>query len=254
MSAQLEGKLDNGQGLTDGIVIFAARQPINDIYGTDAQKNKEPYCMFTTGGAYPGTAISDKAKDKNIPALLTMFDYMYTQEGSFLATFGLNKEQYEETQDEFYTKNGLTEGSYMPSSVTDDGKQRYSFVPQLLNEGGMLVDAVRCIRIVSLDSVTLKDEARTLSLRNNLNQWIWYPNTGLLNTTFTDLLSPEGEAEFSKNQTYIREFMSKGVPRFIKGTEDPYSDDDWNNYVKAISKYNPDANTKIYQDLLDSLN
>ena len=40
------------------------------------------------------------------------------------------------------------------------------------------------------------------------------------------------------------------MPSFIQGKNDPLNDNDWNAFVKAMNKFNPDAVTKIYQDLL----
>lgn len=39
-------------GYTNGRMVFGTRQPINDIYVTDAQKNATPYCMYQVSLKY----------------------------------------------------------------------------------------------------------------------------------------------------------------------------------------------------------
>lgn len=67
---------------------------MNDIYGTDACKNVAPDCIMT-GTALNGTgyAITSAAEDKDIATLLTMIDYLYSEDGARLASLGLTPEE-----------------------------------------------------------------------------------------------------------------------------------------------------------------
>ncbi len=248
---QLIGSMDTGMEHTDGMIVYACALPINDIYGTADQQHKDPYTFLTSGGSPVSIAISNKAEDKDLASLFSLLDYMYTEEGSFLATFGLNKEQYEEIQDELYTSYGLTEGAYYPTTVSQDGVQRYAIT---VTSNATLADAIRCVRFFALDSGEQKDSAPTAAYRECLDQWIVYENTGRFSTTFTNKVTPEDSKVINKVETNIREFMNKNVPNFIKGTKDPFSDADWNAFVNAVNKYGPDQVTEIYQRMLDELN
>ena len=53
--------------------------------------------------------ITEKAKKKDLIALLSFLDCQYTEEGMLLHVMGGTKEQYEATQNEFMTKNALIE-------------------------------------------------------------------------------------------------------------------------------------------------
>ena len=99
--SQLAGKSDTGEDYTKGMVVYGAREPINDIYGTDKQKNVIPYTFYQVGwDAASKFVITDKAKDKDLSVLFSTIDYMFSDEGIYLRSFGLNKEQYEVTKDE----------------------------------------------------------------------------------------------------------------------------------------------------------
>ena len=78
---QLIGNMDDGEGLKAGMVVYGARQPINDIYGTAAQQNIEPYTMYQVGRVNNTFILTNKLKDKDIVPLLKLIDYMFSEEG-----------------------------------------------------------------------------------------------------------------------------------------------------------------------------
>ena len=253
-AAALGGRLaDSTNPYLDGYVGGCARQPINDIYGTAAQQNVEPYCMYQNGLEGPSIIITDKAKDKDLATLFSFLDYMCTPEGATLKNFGLSKEQYEETKNEFYTNKGLTEGAYY-EVTSAEGKKLYELVDILQKDGGTLQTASKALRIFGLSNIAMTSlQKYPDTYRHNMAEWLAYTNTGYLSKSFASQLSAEDATAYSKIETNVNEFMGKSVPGFIKGERDPFKDDDWNSYVKALSKYSPETNTKLYQDLLDTL-
>ena len=242
----LGGRLDNGEGILDGIVVANASQPINDIYGTAAEQNVTPYSMYQDSMESYITIVTDKAKEKDIATLFAFLDYFYSKEGSLMRTFGLSKEQYEETKDEYYTKNGLTEGAYIQN---EDGT--YQKVDILLNATGEINNSL--IRVAGLTMVKDSKTPYTEVKRHNLDLWTMYTNTGGFSGSFTSQMSDEDSKTRNKIQTSCLEFCYKNVPGFIQGKIDPYNDNDWNSFVKALGKYGPDKVTQIYQTLYDSL-
>ena len=254
LSSQLGGKMDDGEDLKAGMVVFGARQPINDVYGTAAQQNVEPYTMYQSGRANNSWFITDKTTDKDLAPLLSMIDYLYTTEGGLLGSLGLSKEQYDETKNEFYTRSGLTEGAY--ARVPEEevrGSKIYAWVDGVIKSGVDLSSAVKANRFIYLDVQSLVVTRSHKSMINNLDQWIWYENTGGISGAITNQVTTDEQKTISKARTNIGEFMAKSVPPFIKGEKDPFNDADWEAYVKAISKYAPDKVTAIYQEKLDNL-
>jgi len=249
---QVGGVLNAEEGLTDGFVAYGARQPINDIYGSADQQNKTPYAMYQLSQESTSWVITDKVKGKNMEALFNMLNYMCSEEGGMLMTFGLNKEQYEETQNELYTRYGLTEGSYR-AIETDEGTQ-YVFVDTILNDGGSLINAVRLTRFFALEPMTLKGSTDPESKFNSIKQWTWYPNTGRFEGSFTSQLSSDNAQTFSQIQANLRDYMNKSVPSFVTDSKDPYSDTDWQSFVDEANKNQPEEATMIYQEQLNQLN
>ena len=257
LPSQLAGKSDTGEQYTKGMVVYGARRPINDIYGSDAQKNVEPYCFTQSSLTGNMFVITDKAEDKDLVTLFSMLDYMYSDEGMLLRTFGLNQDQYAATQDEFYTKNGLTNGSYTISTEKNaDGLYEVEFVDVLKNDQ-MLQGPAGGQRLLGLSGVpeghVKVDHSETEAYRHSLNEWIAQTNTGTVLWSYVGALSTEDDSEMRKIGTYINEFGEKNVPSFILGTKDPYNDKDWDDFKKAISKYNPDRATQIWQSAVDAV-
>ncbi|HAL74902.1 MAG TPA: hypothetical protein DCM45_07450, partial [Clostridiales bacterium] len=252
--SQLIGRLDDGMDLKAGMVVYGARQPINNVYGPEEHQNIEPYVVYQQGRESSRWIITDKMKEKDIIPLLTMLDYLYTTEGALLATLGLNKAQYEETQNELYTRYGLTEGSYyrVPDAEVR-GTKIYAFVDTIQYDGGMLNNAVHSNRFFMMDAQSLLLIRGTEALLNSLDQWIWYVDKGLIKSAITNQITPDEQKIITKTQTYINEFMAKSVPPMIKGEKDPFNDADWQAYVKALNKYSPDKVTAIYQEKQDNL-
>lgn len=237
------GGLDLGDEFTTGMVVFPARQPINDMYGGEAQQNKQPYAYYTNSKESKGVAISSKVEGKNLEALFTMLDYRYSVEGSLLSTVGLNQAQYEETKNALYTQEGLTEGSYQ--AVELDGLTKYSFVKRIKDDGSTLVNAVRSVRIAGLTSLSLV-------VPDYPPEWVAYPATGRIPDSLKEQLSSDNVKALGKIENNIRDFMNKNVPNFIRGMKDPYSDADWEAFQNALAKYKPADATEVYQALLDS--
>ena len=255
LKGELIGRLDLGDGYTKGMIVFAARQPINDIYGTDAQKNVEPYTMYQQGLEGPSIVITDKAAEKDMVALFSFLDYTFSDEVMIMKNIGLSKDQYEAIQNELYTKNGLTEGAYTVT-VTDDGIHELELADQLKLDGNLLI-AAKYTRPFGLDGLPdkyVKVDSNDLGIyKHNIDEWSVYTNTGRFEGSFVSQLSAEDSLMQAKVLTNIREFLSKNIPDFIKGKRDPNNDKDWSSYIKAVSKYNPDSVTPIYQKLLDEL-
>ena len=255
LQGQLSGRSDINDGYTKGMVVYGARQPINDMYGTDAQKNIEPYCFYQQGLEGSPIVITEKAKEKDLVALIKFMDHQFSDEGALLKGTGLNKEQYEACQNELYTEFGLTEGAYTVSAEkNEDGLYEIEY-SDIIKDKYDIVPAIKGNRLFGLTGIpegyVMVDHDESENYRNSLNEWIVYSNTGNLSAALTDQLTAENAVIASKTQTNITEFGSKNVPSFITGEKDPFNDTDWQNYVKAIGKYNPDKTTQIYQDLLD---
>ena len=255
VASQLIGKIATEDGYSKGMVVYGARQPMNDIYGTEEQKNVEPYSFYQKGQEGVPFIITDKAGEKDMVALCSYLDYFFSEEGMLLKTYGLNKEQYEATQNELYTRYGLTEGAYT-DTVNADGIHEIMWVDRLQKDEA-LQGVVTCNRMFGLKGlpegyIELKPYERE-AFRHSLHEWVAYTNTGCITGSFLGQLVGEDAETYSKISIMLGEFTNKAIPSFIKGEKDPNSDEDWEAYKKALSKYSPDKITQVLQDLYDRL-
>ncbi len=114
-------QIDSGDGFTEGAMVYGARQPINDLYGGDAQKNKEPDACYQFSKLGTAVVLTDKLSEEEVITFLQYADFLYSEEGALLKA-GLNAEQVEKAQDSFYEQTGHTDGLY--DLVEQDGVQK----------------------------------------------------------------------------------------------------------------------------------
>lgn len=182
--------------------------------------------------------------------MFSLLDYMYGDEGGVLNAFGLIKEQYELTNDEFYTKFGLTEGAY--TVVETDSGTQYKLIDTLA-AATFLNNASKGNRFIGVWSDSKTYPTENSIVQNAKAEWTVYTGTGAFKSSFNFQRSAEDNKKYTKTLNNVREFMSKNIPSFITGEKDPFSDDDWNAYVNTVEKYGPNTNIEIMQKVYDSL-
>lgn len=248
LMGMLDRHLDNGDELTSGICMFGASTPINDLYGPAETQNQEPYSNYTTSMAQTEYVISVKAKEKDLPALLSFFDYLFTEEGAKLKTAGLSKEQYEQTQDPFYTAQGLTNGAY---ELQEDG--RLLMDPLIAFDSGSLVGACRLDMFPGLGLDSRVDMRYTPVFQRSTDAWMAYPGYGyFVSEPLMTYLTDEETKKINNIQTKIKDYMALHVPEFIKGVTDPFDDEAWDTWVKMMNKYGYQKYIDIVQPYVDA--
>ena len=248
VQGQLGGRMDVGDDLTTGICVYGAAYPINDIYGTDDCKNRNPDCVFTTSLTGTLYYVTTAAKEKDIASLLSFFDYFYTKEGALLLSLGLNADQVAEVDSTLYKDWGLEGGAY---TVAADGTYVLSDV--LKNDAGRLRDACRLGQVPGLSLVENVDLGYTDSYKHSLDTWIQYPNQGFFQgTTVTNNMTDEDAKTADELRTKIIDYMTLKAPEMIRGTTNPFDDNDWATWSKTIQKYNYQKATDLYQPYADT--
>lgn len=250
-TGELGAEMDMDDAYTDGIMVCGAKQPINDVYGTDAQKNKNPDSMYQMSQLSSALVISDKVSVEDLPTVLTMLDYFYTEEGGALLAFGLNKEQVELIGDEVYPKFGLNNGAY-ERVVAADGSISYVADPKTY-EDTQLGNAI-CLNRIATGVFT---EEMVISKDSNYNQvaidahnhWDFYTNTGYPDKAIMAQFTTEESNAYNKVHANVDTYMSTNIPKFINGSLDINSEEDWGDYCTMLNKYGPEKITKVFQRL-----
>lgn len=234
---------------TDGIVVFGAAQPINDIYGDEEQKLHIPDCLFQGGQVSQNLVVTDKAKDKDLALLFHYLDYFYTEEGALMRTYGLSEAQMEECQDEVYLKYGLDKGAYTIEEV--NGVEYVRRVEVLQKNEGNIQTAMGGGRVFGLNMASKETFDFTPTYIHSREQWIKYDATASV-ISINGRRSKDVIDDYNKIRARIEEeYMYINVPMFIKGEKNFTSD--WESFCNDLKKRNYEAVTEGYQEALEGL-
>lgn len=249
-------QMDTGEDYTAGMMVYGARAPINDVYGSEAVQGKTPYSLFQYSQLRGSAVISNQVSEEDLPTVLSFLDYLYSAEGGALVCLGLTKEQYEATQDESYQKFGLENGAYRVEEQ-EDGSLKYVREDELLSDNNLasaMAGKRMTIGCYAPGFVDALNESYNIYARNAMAEWDYYLNIGYIDKAVMDQFTPEESSTFSKVYANVDTYMSTNVPQFIKGQLDIDSDEDWGNYCTMLGKYSPEDVTAIYQRVFDAMN
>lgn len=233
----------------NGIVVFGAPNPINDVYGDETMQNITPFYYFTMSLFGGQVVVTDKAKDKDLPALFTFLDYLYSPEGTVIGTYGLNAEQTEELKEinpssyNICVESGLANGAY----TIVDGKYRREDVYFTSEDASGTAVPLRLVR--------LEDESNMLYeypefYQHALDLWGMYPTDSMVGEEITAQLSPqERDIKATLDAEYIT-FTAQVIPEFITGERDIRSDADWAAFCEDVNAFKPEEYTNALNRIL----
>ena len=249
--AELGGRLDmHDGGLTEGIYVAGCPWPINDVYGDDSCKNVEPWAtQASVGLTGSGFLVMDGAQDKDLGPLLSMLDYLYSEEGAVLHTLGATPAQMEEAglDASFYANNGIDNGVY---TMGEDG--RYKKVEAITNDSGGLLIATTAQLLPGYQLVSSVDEGYAENYENSMKAWIQYPNRGQIwGSDAFALMSSEDMSAVTDLHTKVLNYLEQHTYEFIKGINDIDSDEDWGDWCTMLQKYNYQKGIDIIQPYID---
>ncbi len=241
--------------LTEGAVVFGARNPVNDVYGGDEQKFKAPDTFFGgTGWNGTGVCISTKAQNKNLEALFTFFDYFYSEEGSILNTMGLSKEQLnEETTPQsvrdWYKQYGMEDGAYT-TETDENGKTVYRLNPACDTDNDMWI-ASQPYRIeIGYQNLPLVTHNFGDTLVHSRKEWQQWENTGFIDGFYRgQMTAQENKTYSSTRNTILLEYMQVEIPKFIKGTRKM---DTWDAFVDQLKARGCEDVNAIFNRIFDA--
>lgn len=241
-------QIDAGDEYTSGAVVYGCSQPINDIYGSDEQKNQTPDYLYQNSKYGNSVVLTTKLDEEEMIAFLEFTDFLFTEEGSELATFGLDAEQYEESGgNDLYESLGLTNGSYY---VDENGKY-----VTYLSQSSDTYAAVSLTRVnAKLSRVENLSYDYDRYSAEAVELWDLYESTAGLNSAELGAVSVDGQNRITQIRANSDSFLIRTVPTIINGTGYDVKDDaSWEQYLKDYAKYGTDEATQIYQEAYDLL-
>lgn len=249
--SQLGNVMDSdSQPLTKGIMVVGAPLPINDVSGGSEYRFVEPDMLYQEGKVSSKCMITTAAQGKNIQALLSFIDYLYSEEGAEIASLGFNKEQYEETKDPFYTKYGMTDGAYY--KVEDKGDGIIYHWAEGNPEGSTLNTALRLHRVpFGLHYIGTCDHGYTKIEQQTVDNWNRYPNTA---DVFSDLVAKvNADATYDKAYAEYVNVLTTKLAAPIKTGSSATFNAAWKNLQNAMGNYG-EIVCEYLQKILDEYN
>lgn len=224
-------------------MVFGCSLPVNDVYGGDAQKYNIPDMLYQDPRLGVATGFTKKCEGKDLATLFTMINYLYSNEGATLASFGLSAEQYASMSfaPDLYAENGLTAGFTVSEQ---DGRTAYSLTVEASKELANAIKGQRmaCSLYMQGNDEYALDRGYSGVRERTLNQWMKYEATAGIRD-YVSLLSGEDTATYDKTRNYINDYMGQSVPSLIKDGLDG-----WDDFCARVVKYGPDKVVNIFQN------
>jgi len=230
-------------------MVFGASLPINDVYGEEDNKFKEPDTFYREGQLGGAVGFTEKIEGKDLETLFTMLNWFYTQEGGLTLTLGLNESQLEsvDLSPDLYEEYDI-ESAYTVSEGTDDRMVYETAYPR----DHPLFDAIKPLRLTcyyqyytSEDIVV--DAQLSSVIDHSINQWKKFENSGYI-LDYNGLFDSDQSSLYARIDAYINTCMSIAIPSMIKNGVD---EDSWDTYEAKIDKYGPERITDAYDSLID---
>ncbi len=247
--SQLADRMDTSKGDTSnplhGTYMAAAAQPINDIYGGEDAKGKDPVVFYSGGMATSGIILTNKVEDKDIPTLLTAIDYLYSTEGGLLRGLGFSDKQQEEIQCDLYKKYDLECGYFVG---TEGDTSTYTINTKRELEDG-LVEASTAQRLVGIN-INNMDHGYSQNVQSCMEQWKKYTISGSITSDLTSQIPADMAQENSTISANINTYLAQAVPEFITGKRNIDSDEDWKDFCDTIEEYGSHTIENNYNEAL----
>ena len=233
--------------------VMACSVPVNDMYGSDEQKFYEPDAFYQSSRISGRIGVTTAAKDKDLAALFTCLDWMYTREGALVVSLGLSEEQLNATEIEnnLYEEYKIEGGAY---DVTKDenGNDVYTIHYDI---SGDMSNALKLARMLAgieltgagadLDYSLVRGDSEVVT--HAYGQWTAYTSTASMMDYNNQLTEDENETYTAINQK-VTDYMAQNVPALIKNGLSG-----WDDYVKGLEDLKIDEVTEIYKGVVEEL-
>jgi hypothetical protein len=223
--------------------LFYDVQPVpSPIDKASGQSIAFPFSVSARTDNIPGTAITSSCK--NIPKLLSILDYMYSEHGGMLRCIGLTVEDGA-AEDPIYQSMGLQDGTYWFEGDT--------FVRNPVLTDGSLEsgEAAFGTRFNSMNNNTYVNQIANENEINANVSWRSYGDNTNIAKMPNALYRPTAEDKtFADNNVQITDYLNTSIPKFIMGTED-LTEESWATFVEQLKTYGIEENIRIQQAAYD---
>lgn len=249
----------------EGIDAWGARQP-REGYGARDEASgmytDDPSVFYLDSQETSRRwIVTDAAEGKNLEKLFTMLDWLYSEEGSIIKTYGLSLKELEEYDIDtslLEEYDLLEEGCWWWAD--EDGNRVEEGTPgakvfvnsKIKNATGDIAVATNGAYFFGLgyDARGLEYDQEPFVRSHAYDEWAVYNNYGTLTGSFTSQFTVEEGSSFNAVQESVREFIGTTLPDIIKNGVDNVN---WANFLGGLRTRKCDDNTALLQSLYDRL-
>lgn len=244
------------QPATIGIEAWGAPQPKRTA------DSRDPSIFYQDGMETVRTwIVTDAIEGKNTEKFFTMLDWLCSEEGAVLRTYGLSAQQMAEYDIDLsvMTRNGLENGAYTmvnADGTANENGEYYRIADALTNDSGTLSPAVTSVYFFGLGAKYeyryTPDDSRNDHLKIRAwDAWAKYGNGGYVSGSLTSQMNSEEGQAFRNTQSTIRDYLAIEVPKYIKGQTE-LNDANWSKFLAALKTRKQEKNTEILQGVVDN--
>lgn len=225
-------------GISTTTAAYEASAPGSDIIAVPNPVKKagdvtHTRCPDSVVTALAFSAISADSENKELA--MKWLDYLFTEEGSMLAGYGIEGESY----------------------TMEDGQPQWTELITNNPDGYNFATAYRIYALTPSIIPTWYHYDRefiTMSEKTRNSYDIWGSDTELDDWTMPNVSMTRDEGnEYAKYYSDIESYMNECTLKFFTGTLDP-SGSDWDTYVSTIQDMNIDKCIELQQAALDRYN
>ena len=240
----------------EGIDVWGARQPKATADSAD------PTVFYLDGQETTRRwIVTDAIEGKNYEKFFEMLDWLYSEEGCIVKSYGLSAEQWDEydIDKSLMTEYDLEDGCYwwvdpdtgeeVPAGT--EGAVVYQN-PLLVNAVGDLNVAVAGTYMFGLgyDDRGSAYNQQTVRKQHADREWSAYNNYGTAQNSLISQMTSEEGKDYNATQEKIREYLGQILPDMIKTG---VTDASWNSFLGALRTRKCDSNTTILQAVVDRI-
>ncbi len=234
----LQSSLGDAMSMPEYDMYFDVQPMLNPLDTEHGITEAAPFAR-TSVDNIPARGFAVATTCANIPKLLTIIDYMYSEEAGMLL-YGITKEQGADTN-EVMIAAGLQDGNYW---FNDDGS--FEFNPLLSIAGGTLAhDEFVNTRFMFYREQKYWNESSTDIMKYADEIWGAYPDAAQKMLPVSLDLA-EDAAAFSANSTAMNDFMYTEIVNFIMGTSE-LNEESWEAFKASLIESGAEDNIAYQQ-------
>lgn len=229
------------------VVVKPLAPPIDTANGV-TEAHASNYFVTERASVSTSYAITTKCSDEDMIRFMTAMDYLFSEEGSNMKSFGLDT-AHGSADNAIMVQAGLAQGSF-----TVDGSGALTLDPLMDSRSGKQLTYFQSLvglRLPGIENTIFYNTTVSDEIKNASDIWEKYGKDN--NLTYTLRRTPEENEIYNTIMTNANDYVNSMVPQFIMGSKE-LSPDTWTAFVEQLRSYNIEEAVSITQEAYDRAN